>query len=57
MAHSGDKITNDDIDISGIFYSPCGTLMEGLDEVSSDFAPRVVSGFETKKGTYPWQVK
>lgn len=46
---------NVDINIDDIFLQNCGTIMDNLDLISSDFAPRVVSGFETVKGTYPWQ--
>ncbi|XP_039277670.1 serine protease svh-1-like [Nilaparvata lugens] len=40
---------------SEILPLECGTLDDNLDVLSTDFTAKVVAGFETQKGTHPWQ--
>lgn len=55
-ADDASSIESNMINIDDILPEKCGMVSPEFYEVSSDFKPRVVSGFETTKGNYPWQV-
>ncbi|XP_073985789.1 uncharacterized protein isoform X2 [Rhodnius prolixus] len=54
-ADDASSIESNMINIDDILPEKCGMVSPEFYEVSSDFKPRVVSGFETTKGNYPWQ--
>ncbi|KAK9506432.1 hypothetical protein O3M35_008374 [Rhynocoris fuscipes] len=43
------------LNIDDILPEKCGTVSPDFYVVTSNFKPRVVSGYETVKGSYPWQ--
>ncbi|CAH1407810.1 unnamed protein product [Nezara viridula] len=55
IQENGIEMEAGDVLLEDIFIPDCGTIIDMLGAIKHQPVAKVVSGFETVKGTYPWQ--